>query len=604
MAAGEAAGDHGGGAHGITGELLLDGFILLGAALAFVLLFRRLGLGAVLGYLIAGIVVGPFGLGLIESGESILAVAEIGIVLLLFLVGLELAPARLWRLRRDIFGLGLSQVILCGLAVTGLVLLSTNFTVAAALAIGLPLGLSSTAQVLPLLQSEGRLNTPLGERAFSILLFQDLSIVPLLTVVAVLSRAPADPGAPPGWLLAIYAVVAIVGLVLAGRYLLNPLLAIVGRFAERELFIVTGLFTVFAAAALMDSLGLSMALGAFVAGVMLADSPYRHELEADVDPFRSILLGLFFLAVGMMLDVDVVLDRPFFVVGMAAALVVTKVAIIFALARAFGVKARAAFVLGLLLSQGGEFAFVLFTEAERALLVTGAASSLYGAVVTLSMATTPFLMALAKRFGGVKASTRDDLAGPGEAPAAGAIVVGHGRYGQTVSQMLMGANIPVTLIDSKPDQIDLSGEFGRKVYYGDGLRVDLLREAGADEARAILFCNDGTALDETRLEAIRMAFPGTRILARVFDRRHLLALGDNQIDGTFREVLESAISMARKAMELVDLDDSLIDRVEEEFRKRDCDRLAMQKEEGDLHAGAEMSFGGPESLDFDGTDKR
>ena len=592
-----------GAAHGITGELMFDGLILLGAALGFVLLFRRLGLGAVLGYLIAGIAIGPFGLALIGSGESILAVAEIGIVLLLFLVGLELAPSRLWRLRNDIFGLGLAQVVLCGLVVSGLVMLGTNLTIAAALAIGLPLGLSSTAQVLPLLQSEGRLNTPLGERAFSILLFQDLSIVPLLTIVAVLSRAPADPGAPPGWLLAIYAIIAVVGLVVAGRFLLNPLLKLVGRFAERELFIVTGLFTVFAAAVLMDSLGLSMALGAFVAGVMLADSPYRHELEADVDPFRSILLGLFFLAVGMMLDMDVVLARPIFVLGMAAALIITKVAIIFGLARAFGVKPRSALVLGLLLSQGGEFAFVLFTEAERALLITDDASSLFGAVVTLSMATTPFLMALARRFGGVKASTRDDLDGPEDAPTPGAIIVGHGRFGQTVAQMLTGANIPVTLIDYKPEQIDQSGEFGRKVYYGNGMRVDLLREAGAENARAILFCNDGSQLDSKTLDAVRMAFPGAKILARVFDRRHLLSLEEHQIDGTFRELLESAISMARMAMELVDLDESLIDRIEEEYRKRDCDRLAMQMSEGSLYAGAEMSFGAPNSLDFDGTDK-
>lgn len=591
------------GGHGVTGELMFDGFILLGAALGFVLLFRRLGLGAVLGYLVAGIAIGPFGLALVDSAEAILSVAEIGIVLLLFLVGLELAPARLWRLRRDIFGLGLSQVILCGLAVTGLVLLGTNLTIAAALAIGLPLGLSSTAQVLPLLQSEGRLNTPLGERAFSVLLFQDLSIVPLLTIVAVLSRAPADPGAPPGWLLAIYAIAAIIGLVAAGRYILNPLLALVGRFAERELFIVTGLFTVFAAAVLMDSLGLSMALGAFVAGVMLADSPYRHELEADVDPFRSILLGLFFLAVGMMLDVDVVLAQPVFVVGMAAALVATKVAIISGLAMAFGVRAQAALVLGLLLSQGGEFAFVLFTEAERALLVTDSASSLFGAVVTLSMATTPFLMVLAKRFGGVRTSIHGDMEGPEDAPTPGAIVVGHGRFGQTVAQMLTGANIPVTLIDSKPDQIDLSGEFGRKVYYGNGLRVDLLREAGAENARAILFCNDGTELDGHTLDAIRMAFPKAKILGRLFDRRHLLKLEEGQLDGTFREVLESAIAMARKAMELVDLDEVLIDRIEEEYRKRDCDRLAMQSAEGTLYAGSEMSFGAADSLDFDGTKK-
>ncbi len=586
--------------HSATGDLLFNGSILLGAALVFVLLFRKLGLGAVLGYLIAGILIGPYGLGLIGDGESMLGVAEIGIVLLLFLVGLELAPSRLWRLRHEIFGLGLLQVTLCGLAITGLVLLTTSFSIAAALAIGLPLALSSTAQVLPLLQSGGRLNTPLGERSFSVLLFQDLSIVPLLTIIAALSRAPADPGAPPGWLLAVYAILAIIGLVAAGRYILNPLLALIGRIAERELFIVAGLFTVFAAGALMDSLGLSTALGAFVAGVMLADSPYRHELEADIDPFRSILLGLFFLAVGMMLDVNVVMENPLFVVGMAAALVAIKVAIIFGLAKLYGMATRAAFIIGLLLSQGGEFAFVLFTEAQRALLIAEEAASRFGAVVTGSMATTPFLIALGRRFGGVKVPTREDLDGPESAKSSGAIVVGHGRFGQTVSQMLMGANVSVTLIDSRPDQIDLSGEFGRKVYYGDGTRVDLLREAGAEETRLILFCNDGQTLDANTLAPVRTAFPDAKILVRVYDRRHLISLDGADIEGVFREVYESAIAMARNAMDLIDLDESMIDRVDEEYRRRDSERLAVQIQEGDMHAGAEMSFGGDNSLAFDG----
>lgn len=584
------------GAHGAAGSLLLHGFILLGAALLFVLLFRRFGLGAVLGYLVAGVLVGPHGLGIIGSGAAILGVAEIGIVLLLFIVGLELAPARLWRLRKEIFGLGLIQVALCGLAVTGLVLLGTDFTLAAALAIGLPLGLSSTAQVLPLLQSQGRLNTPLGERAFSILMFQDLSVVPLLTIVAALSRAPADPGAPPGWLLAIYAALAIVGLVLAGRYLLNPLLRIVGRFAERELFIVAGLFTVFAAATLMDSLGLSTALGAFVAGVMLADSPYRHELEADIDPFRSILLGLFFLAIGMMLDVEAVISRPVFVIGMAAALVATKIVLIFGIARAFGMANRPALVLGLLLSQGGEFAFVLYAEAQRALLIAGEAASVFGAIVTLSMATTPFLMAVGQRFGGVKAAGQATPEGPGAAEPAGAIIVGYGRFGQTVSQMLMAANISVTLIDSKPSQIEVSEEFSRKVYYGDGTRIDLLREAGGEHVQAILFCQDGRGLDSNTLAAVRSAFPQARLVARVFDRRQLIALDEAEVDGVVREVFESAVAMAREAMDLMDLDEWLIERVEEEYRSRDRQRLEAQLRAGDLHAGAEMAIRGPESI--------
>lgn len=582
--------------HGAAGDLLFDGFILLGAALLLVLFFRRFGLGAVLGYILAGVLVGPHGLGLIDNGELILGFAEIGIVLLLFIVGLELAPARLWRLRKEIFGLGLMQVVVCGLAVTGLVLFAAGFTWAAALAIGLPLGLSSTAQVLPLLQSEGRLNTPVGERAFSILMFQDLSVVPLLTIVAALSRAPVDPGAPPGWLLTIYAALAIAGLVLAGRYLLNPLLRIVGHFAERELFVVAGLFTVFAAGALMGALGLSTALGAFVAGVMLADSPYRHELQADIDPFRSILLGLFFLAIGMLLDVEAILSRPFFVIGTAAALVATKIALIFGIGKLFGMANRQALVLGLLLSQGGEFAFVIYTEAQRALLIADEAASVFGAVVTISMMATPFLMALSRRFGGVTSASEASPGGPEAGKPGGAIVVGYGRFGQTVSQMLMGANIPVTLIDSKSSQIEISEQFGRKVYYGDGTRVDLLREAGAEHARAILFCQDDAKLDAEKIATIRKCFPEAVLVARVFDRRQLIELDEAAVDGVVREVFESAVAMAHEAMDLMDLDEWLIERVEEEYRKRDHERLRAQLKAGDLHAGAELAIRGPESI--------
>ena len=333
MAPAEAAAD-------AAALVLLDGVIMLGAALAFVMAFRRLGLGAVLGYLVAGALIGPNGLGLINAPDEMLHIADLGIVLLLFLVGLELHPERLWRLKNDIFGLGLLQVTVTGLALTVLVHVATGFSWAASLAIGLPLALSSTAQVLPSLRADGSINTHAGERAFSILLFQDLSIVPLITIIAALSRAPADPSAPPGWQLTLYTLGAIVGLVLAGRFLINPLFRLVGRISERELFIVAGLFIVLASAAVMEALHLSTALGAFIAGVMLADSPYRHELEADIDPFRSILLGLFFLAVGMMLDLGAIAERPLFVIGMAAALITVKAVILFGLARLFRMETR------------------------------------------------------------------------------------------------------------------------------------------------------------------------------------------------------------------------------------------------------------------------
>ena len=578
--------------HAAMTELLTGGVVMLGASLLFVMLFRRVGLGAVLGYLAAGILVGPEVLGYIKSPEVILQFAEIGIILLLFLVGLELAPARLWRLRSAIFGMGLLQVTLCGIALFLLIYWGTNFTLGAAIVLGLPLALSSTAQILPMLQSKGRMNSPQGEKAFSILLFQDLSIIPLLTIVAALSRAPADPSAPPGWLLAIYSVLAVLGLVIAGRYVLSPLFKLIGRVAEREMFIVAALFTVFGSAALMNSLGLSAALGAFVAGVMLADSPYRHEIEADVDPFRSILLGMFFLAVGMMLDFDVILANPAFIVVMAMLLVLTKVFIICGLGMAFKMTFKNAFVLGLLLSQGGEFGFVLFTEAERALLIEPEASSMFGAIVTISMATTPFLMMLAGKFGGVRGAKRDDLDGPELAERANAIVVGHGRFGQTVSQMLLGANISVTLIDSNPAQIDTSGTFGRKVFYGDGTRVDLLRRAGAEQCCAILFCMDDKDFDHEQLQPIKTTFPDAQILVRAYDRRQLLELYDSGIAGVTREVYESAIVMARKALAAIETDAVVIEQADAEYRALDRDRLLAQRETGDMLAGASNSFGG------------
>ncbi|HXD03869.1 MAG TPA: cation:proton antiporter, partial [Novosphingobium sp.] len=379
-------------------SLLHDGFILLGFALVFVLVFRRLGLGATLGYLLAGAVVGPQVLGLVGDAEQKLGIAELGITLLLFLVGLELNPSRLWRMKRDILGLGLLQVSLCGLALAALIRFTTGFSIEAALALGLPLALSSTAQVLPMLQSSGRLRTPFGERAFSILLFQDLSIIPLITITAAMSRNPADMGGPPGWLMALETIVAIVGLIAAGRYVIRPLFRLIGNLGEREMFVVAALFTVMASAAVMELLGLSTALGAFIAGVMLADSPYRHELEADVEPFRSILLGLFFLAVGMMLNLHAIFERPVFVLAMAAALVVVKAAVIMGIGLVFRMTWRGALALGLLLSQGGEFGFVLFAQAANALLVAPEAASLFGAVVTVSMATTPFLMMATRKF--------------------------------------------------------------------------------------------------------------------------------------------------------------------------------------------------------------
>jgi monovalent cation:proton antiporter-2 (CPA2) family protein len=575
-----------------TSALLEGGAIMLGAALLFVTIFRRLKLGATLGYIVAGILIGPQLLGLIGDPEQLASVSELGIALLLFIVGLELRPARLWRLRSDIFGLGLAQVVLCGLAISVLLHFGVGLSIEAALAIGLPLGLSSTAQVLPMLRADNDLNTPQGERAFSILLFQDLAIVPMITIIAAMARVPPDPSAPVGWTLALYTLLAIVGLVLAGRLVLHPVFRLVGRLGERELFVVAGLFAVLGAAALMHALHLSVPLGAFIAGVMLAESPYRNEIETDVEPFRSILLGLFFISVGMMLDLAVVAERPLFVVAVAAAVIVSKSILIAGLARLFGNNWPRSVRLGLLLSQAGEFGFVLFAQATAAGLVLPAAASLFGAVVTLSMAATPFLMRLTDWLERREERGGEGLEGPENSPDTAAIVVGYGRFGQTVAQMLMAKRIGVTLIDKNAAMIETAEEFGTKVYYGDGLRIDLLRVAGADTAKIIVFCNDNKDGEITRasVKAVLEAFPHASVMVRAYDRRDLIELSSLDLALAERELFESAVVMGKAALRASGVGPAEIERVEREYRLRDCERLERQSESGDLHAGAERSF--------------
>ncbi len=569
---------------------VLELTVLLGASVLFVMIFRRLGLGAVLGYLIAGAVVGPFGLGLVGGGEEKMRVAEIGIAMLLFLVGLELNPTRLLRLKREIFGLGLAQLMVTAAALAVGLWLVTGFTTSAIVALALALALSSTAQVLPGLRESGRINTPDGERAFSILLMQDLSLIPMIAIIGAMTR---DPGVGPGtpmWQQLALTVAAVMGLVLAGRFLLNPLLRIVGRIGERELFVLVGLATVLAASALMHALHLSTALGAFIAGVMLADSPYRHELEADVEPFRSLLLGLFFLAVGMVLDLDVVAARPFEVIGLAIGLVAIKTLALWVVARAFGMRPYAALGMALLLSQGGEFAFVLFAQAGDALLLAPEAVSLFSAVVTLSMATTPFLMILGRRLEARVVRSGADLPGPQNAAPSEVILVGYGRFGQIVAQVLHAADLALTLIDSKAEQIELSQRFDTKVYYGDGLRLDVLRHAGADSAAAIILCIRNPDIGPEQLLAIRRAFPQARLFMRMNDRRQQLALAEVDLAGRVRDTFESAITLGRKALATLDFNDDEVDDIEAAVRQLDKARFEEQARSGDLAAASHLRF--------------
>jgi CPA2 family monovalent cation:H+ antiporter-2/glutathione-regulated potassium-efflux system protein KefB len=400
----------------------------------------------------------------------------------------------------------------------------------------------------------------------------------------------------PGWQLALVTVVVAAALVAAGRFLLRPLFRLIGGLGEREMFIVAGLFTITAAAFVMSQLGLSTALGAFIAGVMLADTPYRHELESDIEPFRSILLGLFFLSVGIMLDLSAIAENPGFVVGLALALITIKALLITGLGLAFRMPWRRALALGLLLSQGGEFGFVLYSQARMAGVIDAEAASLFGAIITLSMATTPFLMMATRRIRRepeAKAQVRD---GP-RADGARALVVGYGRFGQTVAQTLMSAGVSVTAIDTDVELIDTAGEFGMQVYFGEGTRLDLLRQAGAGDAQLILFCLDGDQLDKEFLEAVHDAFPQASIYLRVFDRRSVIRLVGSPVQGMVREVFGSAIAMARLGLDNLGVSESAIDEAEEIYRGIDSERLRRQKEAGDIYAAREVIVTRPRVLE-------
>lgn len=570
-------------------SLLQDAVVYLGAAAIMVPIFARFRLGAVLGYLTAGIVIGPYGVGLIQESEAVLKFAEFGIVLLLFVIGLELKPSRLWTLRRDIFGLGTLQVVCCGFALTGGLLLFTGLTWQAALVVGLSLSLSSTALVVQYLQEQGELNTPAGERAFSILLLQDLAIVPLLIIVSAFSRAP-DPNAPEGIFLVLYTLLAIVGLVLLGRFVLNPLLRFFGQVGTRDIFVIAALLTVLGSALLMASFGLSMALGAFIAGVMLADSPYRHELEADIEPFRGLLLGLFFLAVGMALNLSVVFEYPGRVLLLVAVVLVIKAVVIALQARSFGSPWREAWPLGILLSQGGEFAFVLLGAAVAGLLITGEAASLFTAVVTISMLASLLLMLAWRKFGpDPDVAAAKTMEGPEAANPGTAIVIGYGRFGQIVTQLLHARGVDVVLIDTKTDQIERSRSFGWKVYFGDGFRPDVLRAAGAASAQ-LLVVTTGRAWDPAKLEGVRMAFPHLKIVARAHDRTHYMRLISADIELAVRELFLGAVEVGKISLQQLGTDPETIEAIAEEYIRRDYERLSLQVASGDIMAGRDTIF--------------
>lgn len=574
--------------HGVD---LLPIITLLGAGVVSAPAFKRLGLGAVLGYLAAGMAIGPFGLRLFADPAAILQVAELGVVLFLFLVGLEMRPSRLWALRRSLFGIGLVQVVACAAALT-------TFGVAS----GIPAGmafvagsgfvLSSTAIVMQLLQERGELASPVGQRIFAVLLLEDLLIVPLLAAVAFLAPAAAGGASVNGGLhlgaIAI-GVAGIVGLVAAGRWLLNPFFRLLAGAQARDVMTAAALLVVLGAAYALEQGGLSMALGAFVAGVLLSESSYRHQLEADVEPFRGILLGLFFMAVGMSLDFGVVSTQWRTILLHVAAYMGIKSLVIYAVARAFHAAHDEALSRALYMAQGGEFAFVLYAAATSAGIVTTGQNALLTAVVVLSMGLTPLGVAGLRRLRRHQPASAEHQEPPPQLTGT-ALVIGFGRVGQIVSQILLARGYEISIIDTDVEMIDVARENDFKVYYGDGTRLDILHAAGAATAHVAVVCVDGTD-DGTRItELLKAEHPHLPVLARARDRVHSLALLRAGADLQVRETFESAVLLGESALHALGVSVKEAADVVQRVRAQDRQRTSLERV-GGIDAGRALFSG-------------
>ncbi len=519
--------------------------ILLAATVLLVPLFKRLGLGSLLGYLIAGIAVGPYGLHVVSRPQAVLHTAELGVTLLMFLIGLELKPTRLWALRRQVFGLGLLQMAGVALPVTALAMLAGLAPPGAAL-VGVALAMSSTAYVLPLLAERGELTTRQGREAFAILLFQDVSVIPILALLSVYGGA----GRSPGWA----ALAALALLAVAGRPLLATMFRYVARFGRgnRELFAAAALLGAVGIAVALNAVGLSASLGAFLAGVLLADSEFRHELEAAIEPFESLLLGLFFIAVGMGIPLALLAARPLLIGGLGAGIVVLKALSLYAGRRAAGGEAAVARPLAVLLACGGEFAFVLFAAARGSLLRPEVAD-LLTAAVALSLALAPLAVIAHDRLLHPWARSREAPPfSPIDEPGRPVVIAGFGRVGQVVGRMLNARGVPFTALDASAEQVDFVRRFGNTIYYGDASRLPLLRAAGVDGARLFVLAVDDVESSVKIAELMRMHFPEVPVLARARNRTHLMRLRELGIRQVLRETWGSSLDMGKQALHLVE----------------------------------------------------
>jgi monovalent cation:proton antiporter-2 (CPA2) family protein len=574
-----------------AGVDLVSVVTLLGAAVVAVPVFKRIGLGSVLGYLAAGLAIGPFGLGLFADPMAILHVAELGVVMFLFIIGLEMEPSRLWAMRRDIFGLGLLQVALC-IALLGMVGLALGYPYAGSLIAGAGFTLTSTAIVMQMLQERGDISAPKGQRIVSILLLEDLAIVPLLALVAFLAPGGEDVTLVDRLVGVGIGLGAILALVVAGLYLLNPLFRLLAAARAREVMTAAALLVVLGSALWMQLGGLSLAMGAFLAGVLLSESSFRHQLEADVEPFRGILLGLFFLAVGMALDLSVIAANWQLIAVSVAALMVLKAAIIYGVARVTRATHAEALERTVLMAQGGEFAFVLYSAALAYGLLNPEENAILNAIVIVSMVLTPVMVILHDRFRPEAKVSTDGVEAP-EGLSGSVLIVGFGRFGQIACQPLLARKCSITIIDDDAEMIRAAETFGFKVWFGDGTRLDILKAAGADTARAVLIATDKKETTTRIAKLVKHAFPNAAVLARAWDRAHALELIREGVDHQMREVFHSALALGGEVLEVLGVDPEEIEEIAEGVRKRDAERLALQMT-GDIYSGKSLIIGNAE----------
>lgn len=550
-----------------TIDFLQSGVVFLSAAVIAVPLAQRFGLGSVLGYLLAGIVIGPWGLGLISDVNSVMHFSELGVVLLLFLIGLELNPKKLWQMRIPILGLGGAQVVVTTLIISAI---ASWFGISwqNSLVIGMGLALSSTAIAIRVIEEQGLASTETGQSGFAVLLFQDIAVIPMLAVLPLLA---GDVGGD--WLDAVWMIGGVFALLVGGHYLLRPIFRYVVMSRVRELFTVAALLLVIGISVLMEELGLSMALGTFLAGVLLAESEYRHELESAIEPFKGLLLGLFFMSVGMAVNLELLIHSPLTILAAVAALVSLKALILYILARLMGTRAKARSRMAAILSQGGEFAFVLFTAATGHGLLGSEVSSFLLVVVSLSMMTTPLILLAQDKWFNRTINVTDNMQSDVINEEPKVIIAGFGRFGQVVGRLLYANKIRITVLESDASQIQLLRKFGYKVYYGDATQLDLLRAAGAEQAEAIAICTDSPDEVLKIAELCKQHFPNLKILARARSRVEAYQLLNIGVTLFSRETFLGALDLGRQILTQLGMHPYQAKRAEAHFRKLDTTML-------------------------------